>query len=115
MAAPEAEFRIERLPADGAGPLRFRLAGSVDLSTVDRLREAVGPACAEGADVLLDLSRVDFCDSTGVGTLVWLHRQAAAAGGRLMLAAPRRHVREVLKISGVDRAIPVVGRNARGR
>ena len=60
---------------------------------------------------MLDLSRLDFCDSTGVGTFVWLHRQAAAAGGRLLLAAPRRPVREVLKISGVDRAIPVFGRN----
>ena len=112
MAARQAQFQVEPVPVDAAGPLVFRLAGNLDLTTVDRLRAVVGPACATGAEVLLDLSGVEFCDSTGVGTFVWLHRQATAAGGRLLLVAPRRPVREVLKISGVDRAIPVVGRAA---
>ncbi len=112
MAAHEAELRIERVPAPDAGSPVFRLAGALDLTTVDHLRAVVGPACAEGGEVLLDLSALSFCDSTGVGAFVWLHRQATAAGGRLLLAAPRRYVRDVLRISGVDRAIPVRGRGA---
>jgi anti-sigma B factor antagonist len=112
MAARQAQFQVERVVADSADPVVYRVTGSLDLTTVDRLRAVVGPACGGGTDVLLDLSAVDFCDSTGVGTFVWLHRQATAAGGRLLLGAPRRPVREVLKISGVDRAIPVVGRSA---
>ncbi len=108
MAARQAEFQVERVPSDEGGPA----PGSIDLSTIDRLRAAVGPACGEGTEVMLDLSGVDFCDSTGVGTFVWLHRKATAVGGRLVLCAPRRHVREVLRISGVDRAIPVLGRGA---
>ncbi|OLE29450.1 MAG: hypothetical protein AUG44_03950 [Actinobacteria bacterium 13_1_20CM_3_71_11] len=112
MATAQSELHIEQVPVeDPAAPLLFRLVGDLDLGTVDRLRTIVGPACGTGREIMLDLSRLDFCDSTGVGTFVWLHRQAAAAGGRLLLAAPRRPVREVLKISGVDRAIPVFGRN----
>ena len=107
-----AALEIEQAPADESGRLLFRLAGSLDLTTVDRLRASAGPACGTGNEVILDLSGVTFCDSTGVGTFVWLHRQATASGGRLMLAAPRRHVREVLRISGVDRAITILGRNA---
>ena len=107
-----AGLEIEQAPADEGGRSLFRLAGSLDLTTVDRLRAAAGPACGAGNEVVLDLSGVTFCDSTGVGTFVWLHRQATAAGGRLLLGAPRRHVREVLRISGVDRAITVLGRNA---
>ncbi len=109
MAARQAQFQVERVPGEA---VVFRLAGNLDLTTVDRLRAAVGPACGTGVEVRLDLSAVDFCDSTGVGTFVWLHRQATAAGGRLVLYAPRKAVREVLKISGVDRAIPVIGRAA---
>jgi len=112
MAARQAQFQVERVPGEASGPVQFRLAGNLDLTTVDRLRAAVGPACGTGVEVRLDLSAVDFCDSTGVGTFVWLHRQATAAGGRLVLCAPRKAVREVLKISGVDRAIPVIGRAA---
>jgi len=111
MATGQSELRIEPVPGDEAEPVLFRLVGELDLDTVDLLRTTVGPACASGREVLLDLSRLDFCDSTGIGTFVWLYRQANAAGGRLLLAAPRRPVREVLKISGVDRAIPVFGRN----
>jgi anti-sigma B factor antagonist len=112
MAAERSDLQIEQVTVESTDPLLFRLVGELDLGTVDRLRAAVGPACGTGREVLLDLSRLSFCDSTGVGTFVWLHRQATAAGGRLLLAAPRRQVREVLKISGVDRAIPVLGRNA---
>jgi anti-sigma B factor antagonist len=112
MAARQDGLQVEQAPAQPGGPLVFRLAGTLDLTTVDRLRAVVGPACGSGGEIMLDLAGVDFCDSTGLGTLVWLHRQATGAGGRLLLAAPRRPVREILKISGVDRAIPVLGRNA---
>ena len=121
MAAQQTELHVEQVTSDATTDattdatvefLTFRLVGDLDLSTVDRLRSAVGGACGSGSEVRLDLSGVSFCDSTGVGTLVWLHRQATAVGGRLVLCAPRRHVREVLRISGVDRAIPVLGRNA---
>ncbi len=112
MATSRSELHIEQSPVDDDAPLLFRLTGELDLETVDVLRAVVGPACGSGREVMLDLSRLEFCDSTGVGTFVWLHRRATAAGGRLLLAAPRRAVREVLKISGVDRAIPVFGRNA---
>ncbi len=112
MAAARSELHIEQVPVDDSAPLLFRLTGELDLETVDVLRAVVGPASSTGREIMLDLSRLEFCDSTGVGTFVWLHRRATAAGGRLLLAGPRRAVREVLKISGVDRAIPVVGRSA---
>jgi anti-sigma B factor antagonist len=108
----QSELRVEQVTVDDTNRWLFCLVGELDLSTVDRLRTVVGPACGTSREIMLDLSRLDFLDSTGVGTFVWLHRQATAAGGRLLLAAPRRPVREVLKISGVDRAIPVFGRNA---
>jgi anti-sigma B factor antagonist len=103
-------LRIEPV-ADSGGRL-FRLTGYLDLSTVDLLRETVGPACGSGEDVRLDLSGLTFCDSTGVGALVWLYRRASAGAGRLVVYAPRKAVRDVLRISGVDRVIPVLGADA---
>ncbi|GAA5198852.1 hypothetical protein GCM10023322_73140 [Rugosimonospora acidiphila] len=98
-------LRVERMAAEESA--LFRLTGYLDLSTVDLLKTTVGPACGGGQEVVLDLSGLSFCDSTGVGALVWLYRRAAAGQGRLVAYAPRKTVREVLRISGVDRIIPV--------
>ncbi|HEY2670025.1 MAG TPA: STAS domain-containing protein [Rugosimonospora sp.] len=98
-------LRIERIATDESA--MFRLTGYLDLSTVDLLKATVGAACGGGQEVVLDLSGLTFCDSTGVGALVWLYRRATAGEGRLVAYAPRKTVREVLRISGVDRIIPV--------
>jgi anti-sigma B factor antagonist len=111
MTTGQSELRIEPVPGDESAPLLFRLVGELDVDTVDLLRTAVGPACSTGREILLDLTRLGFCDSTGVGTFVWLYRQASASGGRLVLVSPRRPVRDVLKISGIDRVIQVAGRH----
>lgn len=107
MSADPDALRIERFADTGA--TLFRLTGYLDLSTVDQLRATVGPACGSGDEVRLDLSGLTFCDSTGVGALVWLYRRASVGTGRLVVYAPRKAVREVLRISGVDRVIPVLG------
>lgn len=109
MSEPQP-LSIEPVTHPG-GPL-FRLVGYLDLSTVDQLRSIVGPACGTGADVRLDLTGLTFCDSTGVGALVWLYRRASGSAGRLLVYGPRKPVREVLRISGVDRVIPVHGVDA---
>jgi anti-sigma B factor antagonist len=106
MPADRDALTVERVD-DPGGPL-FRLTGYLDLSTVDLLRNTVGPACGTGEDVRLDLSGLTFCDSTGVGALVWLYRKASGGAGRLIVYAPRKAVREVLRISGVDRVIQVL-------
>jgi anti-sigma B factor antagonist len=111
MVDEAVRLRVDLVDTGAAERTVFRLTGDLDLSSVDQLRSTVGPAGGSGQEVLLDLADLKFCDSTGVGAMVWLHRRAIASGGRIVLVAPRRHVREVLKISGVDRAIPVRGRD----
>lgn len=81
--------------------------GELDLASIEVLRSTVGGYIGRSSHIVLDLSDMTFCDSTGLGTFVGLHRQSAAAGGRLSLAAPRRRVDDLLKLSGIDRVIPV--------
>jgi anti-anti-sigma regulatory factor len=54
--------------------------------------------------VLLDLCNVECVASTALGQFVRLHRELAAAGGRL---SP--HVAEVLAVSGLDAVLDVCG------
>ncbi|MFJ9376157.1 STAS domain-containing protein [Streptomyces sp. NPDC101455] len=59
--------------------------------------------------VVVDLSGVTFCDSSGFNALLRLRRRAEEAGSRLALAAPPGHVARLLALTGVDTVFPVYG------
>jgi anti-sigma B factor antagonist len=55
----------------------------------------------------VDLNRVTFIDSAGLGALVSVHRHATARGGSLHAVCFRPHIRRLLWLTGVDRRIPL--------
>ena len=63
----------------------LRLSGELDIATSGTLRQSLDALRDEGQEnLVLDLSGVTFCDSTGLGTIVWLHRQLAERGGAVV-------------------------------
>ena len=84
--------------------------GEIDLYTVPRLQRELTSVLATGDPVRLvvDLSGVDFCDSTGVNVLLAAHRQAREKGGNLELAAPRPAVRKILQVTGRETVFRVI-------
>ncbi|MFE9459029.1 STAS domain-containing protein [Streptomyces californicus] len=92
----------------------LRMSGELDLVTSPVVRQSVHDAVAEGQhDVVLDLSEVFFCDSSGVGVLIASRRLMKSCGGRLRLILPARgaedgsHVNKVLGALGVRRLFDV--------
>ena len=82
--------------------------GSLDIASVTQLGEAGRKAIALGGDaVVIDVSGLVMCDSTGLGMLVRLHREAQAAGQALSIRNPRRHVADLLAMTGISKVIPV--------
>ena len=55
----------------------------------------------------MDLNRVTFTDSSGLGALIGAARRAAAHGGSLHAACARPPTRRLLWLTGVDRRIPL--------
>ncbi len=51
-----------------------------------------------GRDIILDLGKVDSIDAAGIGVLISLQ----AAGIYLKLMDPNEHVREVLRVTGLE-------------
>ncbi len=80
-------------------------AGELDLNTAAPLRRALDEAATTYTQVVLDLHRLTFMDSTGVNLLIAAHRSLAEAGGRLRLAAPTGPVLRTLRIVGVTTVI----------
>ncbi len=83
------------------------VSGELDLSTVDAFRAAVRAQVGPARNVVLELSGLDFCDSSGIGAMIGLHRAATAAGASLLFVAPRRQVADVLALSGIDQFLSV--------
>jgi anti-sigma B factor antagonist len=84
----------------------IRGEGRLNMVSAPRLREAVAQAVASGRPrVVVDLSAVDFMDSSGLGALVGCLKTTRQAGGDLRIAAPSEQVTMVLKLSNLDRIL----------
>lgn len=67
----------------------LRVSGELDLVTSPALRRRVHDEVAQGRrDLILDLSEVVFCDSSGVGVLIAARRLLRSCRGRLRLVLP---------------------------
>jgi anti-sigma B factor antagonist len=81
--------------------------GELDIRTCDELERALGELGDRGDRLVLDLSELTFCDSTGLAGLVRVHKRAAAAGGSLVLRSPVSRVRHLLTLTGLTRLFPI--------
>jgi anti-anti-sigma factor len=85
------------------------LRGELDLSGVDRARQAIEQAEANESPLLvLDLSELDFIDSTGLEVMLRAARRAEDNGRRLIVAKPSRYVRRLLELTAIDQSLDVV-------
>ncbi|PKQ29322.1 MAG: hypothetical protein CVT60_05935 [Actinobacteria bacterium HGW-Actinobacteria-10] len=78
------------------------LEGDLDLATAPSARAVLDSLVDTGfTRIVLDLTDVDYMDSSALGLLVWLDRALQSHDGKIVLAAPNRNVRRVLEISRI--------------
>jgi anti-sigma B factor antagonist len=79
----------------------------IDITNAGVLREALLDAAANGHDTLVvDMTRTQFCDSSGLHTLIAVHKRAEAEGRQVLLVIPSPAVLRVFVLTGMDRVIP---------
>jgi anti-sigma B factor antagonist len=84
-----------------------RLAGELDLYNAPAVRDALKEISADGpVRVIVDLSEVEFIDSTALGVLIEARTKLPNRRG-FVLAAPGLETRRALEISGLDRHFAV--------
>jgi anti-sigma B factor antagonist len=71
----------------------------------DEIRAAL-PATCVGLD--LDLSGLTFLDSSGLGTLVALHKTLRSRNGTVRLLQPAPNVRQILELTRLHRVFEIV-------
>jgi anti-sigma B factor antagonist len=79
-----------------------RLRGELDAATAPRLYATFSELSRRGvARVDLDLSTLEFMDSTGLSVVVAEHKRTSDDGGGLVILSPSRRVIRLFQISGL--------------
>jgi anti-sigma B factor antagonist len=94
-----------RLSARTTGGITVaELAGELDIASAPDLREQLLGLLRPGSGrLVIDLSKVSFCDASGLAVLVSTARRARLLGGFLRLAAVSPQVGRVLQLTGLHR------------
>lgn len=94
------------------GRLTVYLQGELDhhsaKPTVTELSEAINTHLPR--DLVLDMSKLNFMDSSGIAVIVCTYRKLRSSGGRMYIENPQRQPWKVLDASGIDRMIPVAAK-----
>ena len=92
-----------------SGRHTLAVTGELDLDSANKLEEAVREACASGAELVIDLRKVTFMDSTGLRVLIVAGTLCEEMGHELRII-PGEDIQRILEISGLDRVLPFTSR-----
>ena len=99
---------IERA-VDGDDTVVVGIAGELDLADEARMDLAVDFVVGLGIpNVVVDLSRCEFVDATGLRMLLRAQHRIDRAGAKLAVITPLPRVRRVMDITGVSERLPMV-------
>ncbi len=76
--------------------------GEIDIATAERLRDAIEPHMGPSQTITLDLSGVEFMDSSCVRVLVQARGALTADGGSLVLRNPSTVAHRLLTLTGIE-------------
>jgi anti-sigma B factor antagonist len=99
------EFELSTELADGT--LVVRLLGDLDIVTSRELDDTLSKARRTHQHVVLDLSGVEFMDTSSLAVIVGHWKGVMAAGGSLSLAGARYQYTRTLWITGLADRIPM--------
>jgi len=90
------------------GSVVVALTGQLDVDSASAMHAAFDALRERSVDrIVVDLTRLQFCDSMGLSAFVVAHRRCAAAGGHLRLAGPGPFLLRVLSVVGIAEALPM--------
>lgn len=92
-----------------AGPhgVIVRVAGRLDARSVPALLAQCADVRASGRNLIINLSRVEFIASSGVGTLLSVTEEFKKAGRTVRFASPSTPVLTVIQLLNLEPFLPI--------
>ncbi len=101
---------IEFRTADGI--MNVKLKGDIDHHSAKAIRNRIDSELfiSSPEEIRLDLSDIDFMDSSGLGLILGRYQAATEMGIDFSLFEPSESVCKILKLSGCEKMINIVRR-----
>jgi len=97
---------VETSSRDGVSVLTLR--GEIDVYTAPRLRQAIIDLVDGGAPrVVVDMEKVDFLDSTGLGVLVGGLKRVKLKDGSLSIVTTQDKILKIFDITGLNKVFDI--------
>jgi anti-sigma B factor antagonist len=112
-AVPDRELRsgfvdLTITTREAEGRTVVSVAGEIDVYTAPRLREEITELVAAGTyDIVIDMSEVEFLDSTGLGVLVGGLKKVRAHDGSLHLVCNQDRLLKIFRITGLAKVFVI--------
>jgi anti-sigma B factor antagonist len=101
------EMSLSTRTVDGHTVLE--VGGEIDVYTARQFRDHLSDILVnpEATRLIVDIRRVEFFDSSGLGVLVGIHRRCRALGGGLAVVAPHERLLKIFRITGLDAVLAI--------
>jgi anti-sigma B factor antagonist len=84
------------------------VGGEIDVYTAPKLREQLIDLVAAGNyHIVVDMEKVEFLDSTGLGVLVGGLKRVRAHDGSLRLVCTQERILKIFRITGLTKVFPI--------
>ncbi len=89
--------------------LIVRVAGEMDMLIADKMRTEIDRRIDDKSvkNLVLNLEKVTFIDSSGLGVVIGRYKRITAKQGRMFIVGARPQVEKILFFSGVNRLVPM--------
>lgn len=93
------------------GALNVTVLGDIDHHCAKQIREKIDCAMFRFKPelVMLNLSRVEFMDSSGLGLILGRYNTACDIGADMVICSPSKGVMKILELAGIERIMKVEG------
>lgn len=68
-------------------------------------KEVLATAVQESPNIIIDVSRVGYMDSSGLGSLLFAHRQSIQNGGNFVIIKPNAKIKKLIDIAQLTRVL----------
>ena len=87
----------------------FRLKGRLDSNTSPELEDNLFQAISDGSkNIIVDFENIDYMSSAGLRVVFKSSKTLAREDGRLILCSVHKYIREIFKITGIDKFVLIV-------
>ena len=90
---------VDLIPRECDSRVVVGLRGELDVAVAVRVVAELSVVAARERDIIVDLTGLEFIDSSGLAALARVREQARHAGGDLLLAAPQQQVLRLLTLT----------------